>query len=279
MGRGSSKAGGGGGGGAAKKQPPRDMDEAFAPGVDFEASGDVNHDSRWASSNLQRQWDAYADQFGPDPSYTDENLMFKDWDPATDSLYGYFRTTNSFKINEALYDPKNAGKTDSEIFTRKDRRGNLRDLQTVQALDRAINSHKTPSDGAYTRFCGSDALQATFGLTNAQMKMLTKAPSMSADELAQLNLNLSGSKSYNKAYTSFSANRSANAFSNPGKKQSRGFMFERRVSIPKGTKAYAPKRNAQESEVLFGRKMETRLTHVTVEKGHIVLHEAYVGYK
>lgn len=283
MGRGSSKAGGGGGGGgsaAKKQQTPQDYPEAFAPGQDFEKSGDVDHVGRYVTSSLQRQWDSYAEQFGSDPSRSDENKMFKDWDPATDSLYGYFRTTNSFKINEQLYDSKNAGKSLDQIFTRTDRNGNLRDLETVKTLDKVISSHSTPADASYTRFCSADALQATFGLSDTQMGILKNAGSLNQSDMSLLSNNMRGSIGFNAAYSSFSANRSMNAFSNPNNKQSKGFIFERRTSIPKGTKAYAPKRNAQESEVLFGRGMKTKVTGVSVAKdGHIVIHEVFDGYK
>ena len=280
MGRGSSKAGGGGGKAAGGVVITQDYPEAFAAGQDFQASGDVDHVYRSVSSSLQRQWDQFAAPYQNGVTSADEDAMMKDWDPSTDSLYGYIRTTNSFAINKALYDPANDGKTDADIFTRKDRSGVKRDLQTVQALDKAINGHTTQADASYTRFCSPSALKATFGLTDAQMSILQSAGSMDAAQLSNLTKAMNGLKSYTKAYTSTSANRSMNAFSNPNAKQSKGFIFERKINVPKGTKAYAARRNAQESEVLFGRKMSTSISHITVASdGHIVIHETFAGYR
>ena len=71
-----------------------------------------------------------------------------------------------------------------------------------------------------------------------------------------------------------------NAFSNPNAKQSKGFILERKINVPKGTNAYAVKKNAQESEVIFGRNMKAKLSHISVSNdGHIVFHEVYDGYK
>lgn len=76
---------------------------------------------------------------------------------------------------------------------------------------------------------------------------------MTPAQLATLNKALQGSKSVNPGYTSVSANRSLNAFSNPSASQSKGYVIERRMGVKAGTPAYAAKRNAQESEVIFGR--------------------------
>lgn len=280
MGRGSSKAGGGGGGGSFKPLQD-DFPEAFVDGVDFQQSGDVDHQySRSVSSSLQRQWDAFTAPYQTGITSADEAAMLKEWDPRTGALYGYVRTSNSFEINKALYDPKNDGLTDDQVFTRKDRYGVKRDLQTVQTLDKAINNHITQADASFTRFSSPNAVQHTFGLTDAQMSLLKQAGSMDSNQLAQLNKALQGKVSFSKAYTSTSANRSMNAFSNPNAKQSQGFIFERKINTPKGTKAYAVRRNAQESETIFGRRLQTRLSHVSIASdGHIVLHEVFDGYK
>lgn len=272
MGRGSSGIGGGGGGsgGAAVN----DFPEAFAPGKDFQAVRGVDHNARTVSRTTQSEWDKYSAPMNANVSSTDEAAIMRDYDPRKGGLTGYVRTQNSFAINKALYDPANAGKTDAQIFKRK------ADRDTVKALDKAINSHATPDDGAYARFGSSGSIQATFGLSNAQMQLIQQAPNMTPSQLKQLNRALSGSVSYSKAYTSTSANRSLNAFSNPNAPQSRGFVFERKINVPKGTKAFAPRKNAQESEVIFGRGLQTKLTGVSVSSdGHIVLHESFVGYK
>ena len=278
MGRGSSKAGGGGGGTVTKIT--QDFPEAFAPGQDFQASGDVDHTYRSVTSSLQRQWDQFADPYQTGMTSQDDYNLMKDWDSVTDDLYGYVRTTNSFQINKALYDPNNANKTDAEIFTRTDRYGNLRDLQTVQTLDKAINTHTTQADGSYTRFTSPNSIQATFGFSDAQMAMLSNAKSLTPSEFAQFKKAFIGSESYSAAYTSTSANRSMNAFGNPNARQSKGFIFERRINVPKGTNAYAVKKNAQESETIFGRKMKTKVFDMSLSSdGHIVFHEAYNGHK
>lgn len=299
MGRGRSKGSGSGGAAKAVKasakaaaakataappapQPPKitDFDEAFAPGQDFEKSRDVNHVSRTVSSGLQRQWNGYTDQFGKPLTATQEAKIMKEWDPRTGAVYGYVRTTNSFAINKQLYDPKSTGKTDAQIFTRRDRNGKLRDLETVRTLDKAISTHKTPADASYTRFGSANSIQATFGLSDAEMSMLSKAATMNASQLAKLNASFAGKSSYSLAYTSTSANRSMNAFKDPNTKQAKGFTFERKISVPKGTNALAVKKNAQESEVIFGRKLQTKLQGISIAAdGHIILHEVFDGYK
>ena len=290
MGRGRSKGSGGSAKSTVKSATVqvtptvtpaiKDFDEAFGAGKNFERTGDVSHVSRSVSSKLQSQWNGYTDQFGKPLTSKESALLMKEWDPLTGNLYGYVRTTNSFQINKALYDPKNANKTDAQIFKRKDRKGQLRDLQTVKALDKAISTHKTPQDASYMRFGGENSIKATFGLSDAEMSMLKQAPTMSPAQLAQLNAMLSGKSSYSPAYTSTSANRSMNAFKDPKTKQAKGFYYERKISVPKGTNALAVKKNAQESEVIFGRNLQTRLTGVSISPdGHIVLHETYDGYR
>ena len=282
MGRGSSKVGGGGTSGAAL--PNYNFPEAFAPGKDFQASGDVDHRNRTTSSSLDRQWKQFAAPYQTGVTSMDKNALNKDYDGVdangNDILYGYVRTTNPLKINQQLYDSKNDGKSMDEIFTRKDYNGDLRDLQTVNTLDRVISGHVTQADGTYTRFSSPGAIQSTFGLSNAQMAMLQDAPNMTPSQLSDLNAALSGTMSYSKAYTSTSANRSMNAFSNPSAKQSKGFIFERKIGVPAGTNAYAPSNNAQESEVIFGRNMSTVVNSIGVSSdGHIVIYESYNGYK
>ena len=289
MGKGRSKGSGGSAKAAVTKSSQttptvtpaiKDFDEAFGAGKNFERTGDVSHVSRSVSSKLQSQWDGYTDQFGKPLTSKENALLMKEWDPLTGNLYGYVRTTNSFQINKALYDPNNASKTDAQIFTRRDRKGQLRDLQTVKALDKAISTHKTPADASYVRFGGENSIKAAFGFTDSQMQMLSKAGSMTPSQLAQLNANLVGEKSYSRSYTSTSANRSMNAFKDPKTKQAKGFYYERKISVPKGTNALAVKKNAQESEVIFGRNLQTRLTGVSISPdGHIVLHETYDGYR
>ena len=269
FGRGPSKAGGGG---AAGGVPIEDFPEAFKDGKDFIASGEVEHEySRRASASVDRQWKDFADEFGERP-WLDEDVLYKEFDPSTRRVYGYIRTSNSGKINELLYDPKNDGKTDEEIFTRKDRSGRLRDLETVRALDKNIESHSTPRDASYTRFCDSSTIKAAYGLTDSQFNMLMGAGGMSASQLSKLNKAFVGRSSFSKSYTSTSGNRSLNAFQK--------FTFERKINVPKGTKAFAARNNSQESEVIFGRGMKTKITGITVrDDGHIVIHEMFDGYR
>ena len=257
----------------AASAPPQDFPEAFQPGVDLEAAGWVNHSTRTVTNTTQRQWDAFTAAYQSGMTAQDESNLFKDYDYRTGELYGYVRTTNSFKINEALYDPNNAGKTDAQIFTRQDRTGRYRDLETIQSLDKGINTHVTQADASYTRFCGPNSLTSSYSLSTAEIGMLSQANGMTPQQLALLNQGLAGRTGYSNAYTSTSANRSMNAFS-------RKYTYERRINVPKGTRAFAVRGNAQESEVIFGRRMETRLTHVSIANdGHIVLHETFVRYR
>ena len=247
--------------------------EAFDPGQNYEASGDVNHHTRKVSGFLQNRWNDFAHG---DVSSMDKYLMTKDWEyspkAGKDVVYGYIRTSNAMAINKLLYDPANAGKTDEEIFTRKDNAGQLRDLQTVKALDKAISNHQTSVDGTYSRYTDSESIAKTFGFTPEQMGVIAKAGYMTGSQLKQLNLVLNGKVGSSRAYTSASANRSMNAFKEK-------YTFERRLYVPKGTNAYIPAHNAQESETIFGRGMRTRIDHVSVEGGHIVIHEMFDGYK
>lgn len=274
MGSGASGIKGGGGGGAAI----REFDEAFKAGKDFEAVNGVDHDMRTVSRTTQAEWDNYVAGFGSDPTATEEYDIMRQYSSIPNAkgavVSGYIRTQNSFAINEALYDPANAGKSIDQIFTRSS------DKQTIKTLDRLIDTHSTPADASYTRFCSANALKNTFGFSDAQMAIISNAPNMTKSELAQLNKALSGSTSYNASYTSVSANRSLNAFKNPNASHSSGMIFERKISTPKGTKAFAAKKNAQESEVIFGRNAETAFGRLSVASdGHIVFHEGFTGYR
>ena len=268
MGRGSSKAAGGGAGGMMQQQQVQEFPEAFAPGKDFEAVGGVDHTYRTVSNMTQQEWDDYASKYGADISSSDEYNLMKDWDGV--NLYGYIRTTNAMELNKQFN--QNPGKTPDEIFNSRTKQGK-RDLATVDALDRAINSHSTPTDGSYYRFCNPASLQRSYGLSNAQLNMILQAPNMSKSQLATLNASMRGYRASSHGYTSVSANRSLNAFKDPSAKQSKGYTIERRISVKKGTKAYAPKRNAQESEVIFGRNFNVNFSHISVEGNHIIVHE------
>jgi hypothetical protein len=267
MGRGTSKGGGAGAGGGMLQQG-QEFPEAFAPGKDFEAVGGVDHDMRTVSRMTQQEWDQYVAQFGSDIPYSEEQKLMKDWDGS--NVYGYIRTTNSMALNKQFYD--NDGKTPDQIFNKRTKQGR-KDMETVDALDSAINTHQTPADGMYYRFCTAKSLQRSYGLSDAQAQQVMQAASMSPAQLAQLNKALSGSKASSPGYTSVSANRSLNAFKNPTKSQSKGYTIERRISVRKGTNAFAAKRNAQESEVIFGRNFGVNFSHITVEGNHIVVHE------
>ena len=252
-----------------------DWKEAFNDGTDYQRSGDVNHESRTVSSRLQREWDEFARDYQTGVTDRDIFNLRKQWDYRLGEGYGYVRSGNSFNINQLLYDPANANKTDEEIFTRRDRNGVLRDLNTVRTMDRLIDSHTTKNNAVYTRFADAGAVQSLYGLNDKQLSTLLDARKMNATQMARLNRALADRTGYSRSYTSTSANRSMNAFSNREK-----LVFERKLYVPSGTKAYAPQMNAQESEVIFGRHVNTRLMKVTVASdGHIVLHEMFTGYK
>lgn len=271
MGRGSSGAVSGGGGGAGGGA--QDFPEAFAPGKDFQAVGGVDHNARTVSRTTQREWDQFSAPYQTGVTQADEDAIMRDWSPRN-GLTGYVRTQNSFAINKVLYDPANDGKSVDQMFSKQS------DRKTVKTMDKLIDSHTTQSDGSYTRFCGSNALQSTYGLTDTQMQTLMQAPGMNKRQIGQLSKAMSGSKGFNPAYTSTSANRTLNAFSNPSAPQSKGFIFERKISVKAGTKAFAPRKNAQESEVIFGRRAQTKITGISVANdGHIVIHEVFTGYR
>ena len=197
-------------------------------------------------------------------------------DFSTGETWGYVRTRNSFAINEKLYDPANAGKTDEQIFTRV-RRDGRSDLKTVQTMDKLIRNHTTQANATYTRFSTGNAIKALYGLDDKQIQTLLRAGSMNPAQMRALNRAFAGKTGYSASYTSTSANRSMNAFGNPHAKD---MWFERKLYMPQGTNAYAVQRNAQESEVIFGRHANTSLMKVTVASdGHIVLHEMFTGYK
>ena len=278
----SSRGGrrGSGGGSATTPQAPafQDFQEAFQPGKDYQAVNGVNHVNRTVSRTTQQEWDQYANQMNNGVTSQDEQNIMRQWTPTPNAkgayVTGYVRTQNSFAINEAFYDPNNQGKSLTKMFKRK------ADRDTVKSLDKAIENNQTQNDGNYIRFCGDNSIQSTFGLTNQQMTAIKNAPNMTSSELAALNQSLIGSKSYNPAYTSTSANRSLNAFSDPNAKQSKGYYFERHINTPKGTKAYAPRQNAQESETIFGRNLTTSLQGISISSdGHIVIHEKFEGYR
>lgn len=257
-----------------------DWKEAFSDGWDYQRSRDVDHTARTVSQKLQQRWDAYSQSFQTGVTQRDIDNLMKDFDYRTGNLYGYVRTTNSFEINKKLYDAANANKTDAQIFTRKDRQGRVRDLQTVQTLDKLINNHTTGQNATYTRFSTPGAIKSLYGFDDSQMAALSNARMMNPTQMNSLNRALAGKTSYTRAYTSTSANRSMNAFGNPNARQSRGMIFERKLYMPQGTNAYAVRQNAQESEVIFGRNVNTQLMKVTVSNdGHIVLHEMFTGYR
>ena len=276
MGGGTSRGATVGGGGG--RVVPQDFPEAFAAGKDFAAVGGVDHAARTVSRTTQAEWDNYSATMNAGTTTAQENAIKREYSSTPNHqggyVKGYVRTQNSFAINEILYDPKNDGASVDSMFKRAS------DRNTVKTMDKLINSHVTPADASYTRFCSPNAVQATFGLSDAQMSMLKNATKLNPAQLKQLSANFAGEQGFSNAYTSTSANRSLNAFSNPNAKQSKGFIFERKLNVPKGTKAYAPRNNAQESEVIFGRGLKTKITHVSIAPdGHIVIHESYDGYK
>lgn len=276
MGRGRSPVGKSGAK-PTQTQKIQDFPEAFAPGKDFQAVGGVNHKARTVSRMTQAEWDQYSAPLNSGTTAKQEKEIMRQYDPNPNHqgayVSGYVRTQNSFAINEILYKPGNDTKTPAQMFSRKE------DVNTVNTMDKLIAGHTTQSDASYTRFCSESALQATFGFSDAQMALIKKAPTMNAAQLSQLNNALAGSTSYSAAFTSTSANRSLNAFSNPSAPQSKGFIFERRLNVRAGTNAYAPKQNAQESEVIFGRHANTSFGGISISgDGHIVFHENFNGY-
>lgn len=275
MGRGRSGAArtGGGGGGGSAAVTRQDFPEALAPGKDYQAVGGVDHNARTVSRTTQREWDQFTSAYQTGVTAADEAAIMRNWTPQN-GLTGYVRTQNAFNINATLYDPANDGKTVDQMFSRS------ADRKTVKTLDKLIDNHQTQADASYTRFCSPAAVQASFGLTNQQMALLMQAPKMNQAQIDQLNKSLRGTKSYSAAFTSASANRSLNAFSDPNAPQSRGYIFERKLNVPKGTKAFAPRGNAQESETIFGRRLQTKDPWISVASdGHILIHETYDGYR
>ena len=164
------------------------------------------------------------------------------------------------------------------MFTRTDRLGELRDLHTVRALDKAISQHKTPQDAIYTRYTGDDAMVATFGMDERQRSLLRGvlalrgSRSITPEHISALNDALKGSTGYNPSFTSTSANHNLNVF--------RSRPIERRFYTPGGTNALAASTNKIESEGVFGRGLRTEVDHISLSRdGHIVFHERVLGYK
>jgi hypothetical protein len=115
-------------------------------------------------------------------------------------------------------------------------------------------------------------MRSLFGFTKEQAHVILGAGSLSSGELKKLSDMFRGRMSHSRSYTSTSANPNLNVF--------KGKPIERRITVPKGTHAYAVSGNPHESEVIFGRGVQTELVGISVSSsGHIVLHERFVGYK
>ena len=217
-------------------------------------------------------WKDFTDSFGHQISREDWQALMHSWEGGGGHPWGYVQTGNSFRINEMLYNPDNEGKTDEEIFKNRDDNGKLRDLMTVKALNKAIANGRTPANAVFTRFAGYTSIKAQFGLTDAQIAVLRRGGNLSSSELKQLNDAMRGSRSISKSYTSTSANRKMNVFT--------GKPIERKLYVPKGTHAFAAERNRAESEVVFGRNVETVLMGITISpRGNLIFHERFVGYR
>ena len=261
-----------------------DWKAAFDPDSDYESSGDVDHTNRVVSPMLQRRWDAFAAAYQTGVTLADEDAMYKDYDWRADELYGYFRTFNAMEINKALI--KNPDKAISDIFKDPDpnnpsERDWRKDINTVNTLDRVVSAHQTQSDAYYLRYCTESSLKRAFGFSDAQMAQIhqiIQARGADATQLKALGATMADSTSFSRGYTSTSANRSMNAFKYGKTRKGQPYSIERRLYVPKGTNAYAPRKNAQESEVLFGRNLHTRFLGMSYEKGHVVIHEMFDGY-
>lgn len=204
--------------------------------------------------NREKEWRDFAKHWQDGVTQADLNeILAHGWN------YGYVATSHSFDINERLYSPANANKTIEEIFN------DPRDVRTVRTLDKLIQNHGTPRDAFYTRYSGASAIKSIFGLSDAQMAAFTPG------NIAMLNKALAGSTSTSKSFTSASANSSLNVF--------KGKRFERRLYVPAGTRSYGVTSQDDESEVIFGRNLNTRLVKITYENNHYVLHEMVTGYK
>ena len=224
-----------------------------------------------AYGDASKSWTEYTDSYNSNVSEADKKAIESSFDADNWETFGYVRTSNAFEINQQLYDVFNDGLSDEEIFTRTDSKGELRDLQTVKALDRAIASGRVPKNAIFTRFTSYDAIRATFLLTSNQTFALKGADRLNAAELKQLSNAMKGTVGESNAFTSTSGNRQLNVF--------RGSPVERKLYVPKGTKAYAVSWNKDESEVIFGRGMKTEVIGITVAKdGHLVMHERFIGY-
>ena len=170
MGRGSSKVSGGGGGSVAFN----DFPEAFALGKDFQAVGGVNHAARTVSRMTQAEWDQYSASMRSGMTAAEEKTIMRQFSSTPngdgDYVIGYVQTRNSFYINKVLYDPANDGKTVNQRFPR------AADRKTVKTMDKLINNHSTPADASYPRFCGADAIKATFNFSPLFFSRYNKNP-------------------------------------------------------------------------------------------------------
>jgi len=207
------------------------------------------------------RWEEFARPFETGVTEADKAAVMHDGD------YGYFMTRNSYYINSQLYAPENKDKTLEEIFTRQDKDGVYRDLETVKALDRMIASHQTAEDAVYTRYVDKNGLSGIFGFSEAQIKRLQNAAKLDPAKLQKLNNSFAGKTSFSRAYTSTSAAKDKTVSDRPG-------WFERRLYVPKGTNAYAPTEARWEAETVFGRNLRTRIMKVDVsDDGRVVIHE------
>lgn len=245
---------------------PGDYDEDTGTYGGWEPAFQVGDRERFDSPGVERRWNDFVDEFNETLTREDEKAIMRD------GRFGFIMTGHSFDINEKLYDPANAGKSDEEIFTQRDSRGRLRDLQTVKALDRVISTGKTPRNAVFTRFSNFDAIKSLFELNGDQVRALMQARRMPESEVKKLSAAMKGTISRSKSYTCTSGNRRLNVF--------RSSPVERKLYVPQGTNAFAVRRNIFESEVTFGRGVRTELMGITVSKdGHLVLHERFIGYK
>lgn len=205
-----------------------------------------------AYSGTEAAWGDFAKSFQNGVSDADRDLLIVH---GRNHDEGFFASSESQIINSDF--AENPTKTPEDLFSGERYR-------TVMALEKAINNNSTKSDGAYSRFVSDGEISNLYGLSAAEVRALHNDPS-------SFNTNWAGRTAVQHSYTETSASRDLNFWSSL-------MNTERRISVPKGTKAYAHPDMGDESEVIFARKMKTKLIGVSKEGGTLVFHEAFVGY-
>lgn len=255
--------------------------DAFRPGQNFGDPSSLPRRQSAITMSDRMAWDSYVNGLNVVVTASERTNVQKRDDPLhpgdPTKAFGYIGTYNSRKINAALYDPQNAGKSVDQIKFKRPQ-----DRETVKSMDSIIARNRTGNDGLFTRYQQAapgmtlaQTLQQIYpGLSNTLANDLANAARLPKRQLNALSRAMKGVSSFNAAYSSTSANRTMNVFQN--------MPIMRSIRVPGGTNAYTT-RNAAESETIFGRGMITRIVGISTNSvnghEHVVIEEELVGFK